>query len=59
MFIYLNIVPAFPISEQNELTRQLKRAVYSVPFNIVEGVAEIQKKILRTFWICHLVPYWK
>jgi four helix bundle protein len=44
MFIYQNIVPAFPVSEQYELTRQLKRAVYSVPFNIVEGSGRNSEK---------------
>ncbi|HEY2348055.1 MAG TPA: four helix bundle protein [Puia sp.] len=36
-FIYTKVVPVLPNSERFELTRQLKRAAYSVPFNIVEG----------------------
>jgi four helix bundle protein len=49
MFIYKNIVPIFPISEQYELTRQLKRAVYSVPFNIVEGSGRNSEKDFAHF----------
>ena len=37
LHIYKNIIPSFPKSEQFELTSQLKRAVYSIPLNIVEG----------------------
>ena len=36
-FIYKTVVPVLPNNEQYELTRQLKRAAYSVPVNIVEG----------------------
>jgi four helix bundle protein len=49
MFIYQKIVPAFPVSEQYELTRQLKRAVYSVPFNIVEGSGRNSEKDFAHF----------
>jgi len=44
MFIYKSIVPIFPVNEQYELTRQLRRAVYSVPFNIVEGSGRNSEK---------------
>jgi four helix bundle protein len=36
-FIYNKIVPVFPQSEIYDLTRQMKRAAYSVHLNIVEG----------------------
>ena len=37
LFVYKEIVPSFPKSEQFDLLRQMKRAAYSIPFNIVEG----------------------
>ena len=43
-FIYKSIVPVFPVSEQYELTRQLRRVAYSVPFNIVEGSGRNSEK---------------
>jgi four helix bundle protein len=49
MFIYQKIVPVFPVSEKYELTRQLKRAVYSVPFNIVEGSGRNSEKDFSHF----------
>ncbi len=48
-FIYKTVVPVLLISEQYELTRQLKRAVYSVPFNIVEGSGRNSEKDLVHF----------
>lgn len=37
LFVYKEIIMEFPKSEQYELTSQLKRAVCSIPLNIVEG----------------------
>ena len=37
LFVYSDILPLFPPSEKYELHSQVKRAVYSVPLNIVEG----------------------
>jgi four helix bundle protein len=37
LYVYKEIVPSFPKTEQYELMRQMKRAAYSIPFNIVEG----------------------
>lgn len=37
LFVYKEIVPSFPKNEQFDLLRQMKRAAYSIPFNIVEG----------------------
>ena len=38
-FVYSKVIPGLPNNEQYDLTRQMKRAAYSVPFNIVEGSA--------------------
>lgn len=37
LFVYKEIIPVFPASEQYGLTSQIKRAAYSIPLNIVEG----------------------
>jgi four helix bundle protein len=38
-FVYTKVLPSLPFNEQYDLARQMKRAAYSVPFNIVEGSA--------------------
>jgi len=37
LFVYKEVTPSFPKSEQFDLLWQMKRAAYSIPFNIVEG----------------------
>ena len=37
LYVYKEIVPFFPKSEQNDLASQLKRSAYSVPMNVAEG----------------------
>jgi four helix bundle protein len=37
LFVYKQVIPAFPSTEQYDLVRQMKRAAYSISFNIVEG----------------------
>jgi four helix bundle protein len=37
LYIYKEIIPFFPKSEQYELASQLKRSAYSIPMNIAEG----------------------
>ena len=37
LFVYKEILPIFPKSEQFELASQIKRATYSISLNIAEG----------------------
>ncbi|OQP58604.1 four helix bundle protein [Niastella populi] len=37
LFVYKQVIPSFPSTEQYDLARQMKRAAYSISFNIVEG----------------------
>lgn len=37
LYIYKEIIPFFPKSEQYESASQLKRSAYSIPMNIAEG----------------------
>jgi four helix bundle protein len=47
--IYKKIAPDFPREEKYELTSQLKRAAYSIPFNIVEGCGRNSDKDFTHF----------
>jgi len=48
-FIYRNIAPAFPTEEKYGLTSQMKRAAYSIPFNIAEGCGKNTDKDFSHF----------
>lgn len=37
MFVYAQVAPHLPNDEKFEMKSQMKRAAYSIPFNIVEG----------------------
>jgi hypothetical protein len=37
LYVYKEIIPFFPKSEQFDLASQLKRSAYSVPMNVAEG----------------------
>jgi len=49
MLIYSQIAPDFPPDEKFELKSQLKRAAYSIPFNIVEGCGRHSDKEFTRF----------
>jgi len=48
-FVYLKVIPQLPVNEQFDLSRQMKRAAYSVPYNIVEGSARDTDKDFAHF----------
>ncbi len=48
-FIYQTTIPLFPEIEKYELSRQLRRAAYSVPLNIVEGSGRNSEKDFAHF----------
>jgi four helix bundle protein len=47
--IYKEIVPCFPESEKYDLTRQIRKAAYSIPFNISEGCNRSSEKDFAHF----------
>ena len=49
LLIYKDIVAEFPASEKFGLTSQLKRAAYSISFNIVEGCGRSSDKDFAHF----------
>jgi len=49
LFVYLNVLPKFPKSEQYDLHSQTKRAAYSIPLNIVEGSGRFTEKDFAHF----------
>ena len=48
-FVYKDVIPAFPKSEQFELAFQIKRAAYSTPLNIAEGCGRSTDKDFAHF----------
>lgn len=42
--VYVKILPVMPIEERFALTNQLRRSVYSIPLNIVEGCGKSTNK---------------
>ena len=48
-FIYKQITPHLPRDEKYELVSQMKRAAYSIPFNIVEGCGRHSDKDFSHF----------
>ena len=49
LFVYRNILPKFPKSEQFDLLSQTKRSAYSVPMNIIEGCGRFTEKDFAHF----------
>jgi four helix bundle protein len=49
LFIYKKITIHFPSDEKFELTSQMKRAAYSIPFNIAEGCGRNSDKDFTHF----------
>lgn len=49
LFVYKNILPKFPKSEQFDLHSQTKRAAYSIPLNIIEGSGRFTEKDFAHF----------
>jgi four helix bundle protein len=49
LFVYRNVLPVFPKSEQFDLLSQTKRSAYSIPLNIVEGSGRFTEKDFAHF----------
>jgi four helix bundle protein len=49
IFVYKHIAPNLPSEEKYGLTSQMKRAAYSIPFNIVEGCGRNSDKDFTHF----------
>jgi four helix bundle protein len=49
LLIYKDIVPGFPETEKYGLSSQIRRAAYSIPFNIVEGCGRSSEKDFAHF----------
>ncbi len=49
LFIFKQILPTFPVEEKYELTSQMRRASYSIPFNISEGCGRNSDKDFTHF----------
>ena len=49
LYIYQNILDKLPQEEKYELTRQLRRAAYSIPMNIAEGCGRSSDKDFSHF----------
>jgi four helix bundle protein len=49
LYVYLNVLPKFPKSEQYDLLSQTKRSAYSIGLNIVEGSGRNTEKDFAHF----------
>ena len=50
LYVYKNVIPELPKSEQFELSSQLRRATYSIPLSIVEGCGRNTDKDFAHFF---------
>jgi four helix bundle protein len=49
LYVYREIIPFFPKSEQYDLASQLKRSSYSIPMNVAEGCGRSSDKDFAHF----------